>query len=369
MNKKKIGIITHFHESINYGGVLQAFSLCKFLNDNGFIAEQILFDFKSKPVTLKSTLKHKIASIILKIMLKKRLFRFNRFRNNIPNSTKIYNYLNIHETNNNYDVFITGSDQVWNFKWFSEEYFLSFVQKQKIKLSYASSFGSDYLNVDNLVYLKKTIKDFKAISVREPLLINDLETVLDKKVNLSVDPTLLLPSEFWSDTAAKRIVNKKYMFCYFLGANNSIKKMAKFYAKKHNLIIVNIPFASYKFNFIDLIYSKKKIFSADPFDFLSLVKHSEIVFTDSFHAVIFANIFRKNFFVFSRNSDSSMDNRLKNIVSLFNCESHFIDSNNSSNYKLISSINSIDYNIEKPYLEVLKDDSAKFLFDNLSSVL
>jgi hypothetical protein len=40
----KIGILTHFCDSINYGGVLQAYALCKYLNDrDGYSAEQILY--------------------------------------------------------------------------------------------------------------------------------------------------------------------------------------------------------------------------------------------------------------------------------------------------------------------------------------
>lgn len=364
---KRIGIITHFHDSINYGGVLQAFSLCKFLNDNGFEAEQILFDSKKTRVASKKTLKHIVASIVLKSMLKKRLAKFRRFRNRIPNSVKVFNYSNIHESNSKYDIFITGSDQVWNFKWFNEEYFLNFVQDHNIKLSYASSFGSDYLDDDNLTYLKKTVTDFKGLSVREPGLIKTLESVLDKNVSLAVDPTLLIPFGFWGEFNFQRIVRRKYLFCYFLGANSNLKKLAKDYAKKHNLIVVNIPFASFKFNLADIIYSNRRIYSADPIDFLSLLNYSEIIFTDSFHGVIFSNILRKNFFAFSRNSDSSMDNRMRNIVSMFNCESHFIDSNHNVDCDYISSIGSIDYTIQNPHLEMLIDDSIKFIFDNLKS--
>ena len=36
---KKIGIITHYCHSINYGGNLQAYALCKVLNNMGYDAE------------------------------------------------------------------------------------------------------------------------------------------------------------------------------------------------------------------------------------------------------------------------------------------------------------------------------------------
>ena len=44
INLKKVAIITYYYKSINYGGNLQAYALCKKLNDMGGNAEQICFD-------------------------------------------------------------------------------------------------------------------------------------------------------------------------------------------------------------------------------------------------------------------------------------------------------------------------------------
>ena len=38
---KRVGIVSMYHNSRNYGGLLQAYALCKVLNDLGIIAEQI----------------------------------------------------------------------------------------------------------------------------------------------------------------------------------------------------------------------------------------------------------------------------------------------------------------------------------------
>jgi hypothetical protein len=366
MKSKQIGIITHFHKSANYGGVLQSLALCKFLNDEGFLSEQILFDSSINSTSNKKTIKHKIASGLQKIILNKRYRRFDIFRNNIPNSIKVFDYMNISETNNRYDTFITGSDQVWNFKWFNEEYFLSFVDKKKEKISYAASLGSDYLDDSNIEYLKEQIADYKAISLREPGMIPKLEEVLNRKVSLTVDPTLLISNEYWNELASPRLINKKYLFCYFLGADINVKKTAIEYAKKQNLTVVNIPFSNNRLNIYDILLSNNKIYSADPSDFLSLIKHADMVFTDSFHAVIFSNIFKKNFIAFSRMSDSSMDNRMRNIVDLFDCKSHFVEKVDNTNYNHISKIIPVDYSSESMKLKILKQKSLEFIMDNLS---
>ena len=46
---------------------------------------------------------------------------------NVLHSKKIYDSNNINEVINEYDIFITGSDQVWNFDGFVESFFLPFV--------------------------------------------------------------------------------------------------------------------------------------------------------------------------------------------------------------------------------------------------
>ena len=46
--QKKIGIVTLYHESTNYGGNLQAYALCEFLKEQGYNAKQICFLTSSK---------------------------------------------------------------------------------------------------------------------------------------------------------------------------------------------------------------------------------------------------------------------------------------------------------------------------------
>ena len=53
----KIGITTHYFNSNNYGGNLQAHALCKVLNQNGKQAEQICFTHQAEKIGLMQTLK------------------------------------------------------------------------------------------------------------------------------------------------------------------------------------------------------------------------------------------------------------------------------------------------------------------------
>lgn len=51
---KKIGIITMYYKSKNYGGVLQAYALAEYLKDKGFDIEQICYK-ETAENTLQST--------------------------------------------------------------------------------------------------------------------------------------------------------------------------------------------------------------------------------------------------------------------------------------------------------------------------
>lgn len=48
----KIGIITHYYNSTNYGGNLQAYALCKIIGKIGAEAEQICFMKEHKDLSL-----------------------------------------------------------------------------------------------------------------------------------------------------------------------------------------------------------------------------------------------------------------------------------------------------------------------------
>ena len=51
--RKRIGIITHYYKSTNYGGTLQAYALCYYLNKNGYDAKQICYCREDNPFDIK----------------------------------------------------------------------------------------------------------------------------------------------------------------------------------------------------------------------------------------------------------------------------------------------------------------------------
>lgn len=372
---KKIGIITIYNGSINYGGNLQSYALTKRLLNDNYIAEQISFNPKSISVRKNSLFKKimnlpKILSNIIKLKksssvntIKKLAFE-NFNKRIIPHSEKVYNRENINECVENYDAFITGSDQVWNFAWYNPEFFLDFVPSSKKKISYSASIGRDSLTEEQKEVFKNSLKDFDAVSVREPSSIKLIEDLSPVPVVSTLDPTLLLEREDWDKVSSKRLIEEDYIFCYFLGNYKKTRKLVNEFAKKYELKIAFIPYMS-GVALSDGKFGDYRLVDASPEDFISLIKHAKYIFTDSFHAVVFSHIYGKEFFVFNRDKRALMNGRIKDITSLFACQERYCDTNEKMALSYIEGLSPLDYTRETDEFLAKKRESIEFLENNL----
>lgn len=349
---KKIGILTMYYGSYNYGGLLQAYALCYYLKSIGYDAEQICFKTNQmyKDELIANSNKNGIRKVkqILKKPINHRIElrkqRIKQFREiEIPHSSRVYNEENINECNDIYDIFITGSDQVWNLNWLEHVYFLDFVKSDKLKVSYAASLGMETLSYEQRVILKDKLQDFKAISVREKEAIFLVKSCIDQKIIQVLDPTLLLGREQWDQLAIKKIVNEPYLFCYFLGDRKEVRRVAEQYAKKYSLKIVTIPYLSGYFRKCDLLFGDVKIYEIDPGGFISLIKNADCIMTDSFHATVFSNIYKKNFFVFQRYASGKMSSRVTSLLEIFENSERFCSCDKLINIKYMETIENIEF--------------------------
>lgn len=389
---KKVGIITMYYKSSNYGGVLQAWALCQkvnaILSDN--CCEQICYDATYKagfrkrlsalsvkyrnPIKLckkiLSKFKNKVwekchAKSIREISAKKGK-SFHDFAEIVPHSEIVYNAETIADAAQKYDIFITGSDQVWNMEWYQPAYFLSFVPSDKTKFSYAASIAMTQLNPDEQATIREHLKDFKAISVREQNAADMLKPLVSVTPEYVLDPTLLLSAEEWDVLSSDRLIEDDYLFCYFLGNNPAERKLAKEFAKLYGLKIVSIPWVGTR-KYTDLKFGDVVLPGASPQDFISLIKHAKYVFTDSFHAVVFSYIDQRQFFVFNRDKKGSMNSRIKSILQLFHMDSRFCSDKNQETLQYLCSMPEIDYLVENDDLNMMRGKSILFLKQNLQA--
>lgn len=345
---KRIGIITLYYKNHNYGGLLQAYALQHYLSNMGYCVEQIRFQFYDfvdssiKPQTLQSKSTNifynlSLKRILLKVLklltnkqykknLQLRYLALEKFESQIPHSQRVYNDSNIVDCIPIYDAFFVGSDQVWNVDWYDKKgLFLNFVPLGKPKFSYAASMPSTQISENKKEQIKKYLVGFDLISVREKNTAEYLTSVTDRSdIKLVLDPTLLLTKNDWEKLIShSRRINKRYVFCYFLGQSYIIRKIARLFAKKNKLKIITFPFLS-GFDYEDVFFGDYKFFDATPNDFISLIRDAEYVLTDSFHACVFANIFKTKYVVFSRsNVGQNMDSRVTTLLDMFSSTERF----------------------------------------------
>lgn len=324
---KKIAILTWLHNG-NYGTVLQAYALQKFLRNEGYNVQNIdllptvvqkflnLIKQGNPPYLFLEKLEGYLARRACPnpISLKVRDGKFNNFLKENLNLTKRYSvFSDLKELKNMYDVYICGSDQIWSPTYFSPSYFLDFTDNDRKRIAYACSFGINEIPVRKTERTRKLIERFNAVSVREESGRTIISKLMDKDVRVNVDPTFLLNEDNWKEVVADRIVEDNYIFCYFLSYNHNYWVKVQQIADDKKLKLVLVPTTKETYNIDARIFA-----DAGPSEWLSLIKHASLVATDSFHCCVFSIIHRRNFMVFKRFSDKKSNSRNTRVYNLLN---------------------------------------------------
>lgn len=358
----KVGIIT-FHAVYNYGAVLQAYSLQKVFSDLGIACE--IIDFRRKEQVDYTALYSKrrgFKSYIKNIMIlpfhnkrKKRMLKFDEFiEKELVKSEKIYtSEEELNSVNDIYDIFFTGSDQVWNTKKskdYSSAYFLDFVSESNLnRYAYAASLG--IAEKEDLVLQEQMLKKYKKISCRERRGVDIISDITGQCVDIVLDPTLLVAKEHLSKYVKDSISNKPYLFYYSLdGFDKRKNNMDIIYglADKFNLDVKLVT--------PEWVYTGKKgeqYITAGIEDFLTLLANAELVCTNSFHGTALSIKFNKNFYVLEEYDGK--DDRKKTILEELDLMDRCISNiENINDYK-------IDYEDVNCKLESKREKSLEYV--------
>lgn len=365
MNKKKIGIIT-FHYAYNYGSVLQAFAMQTYLLEKGYEAKIIDYimkhDYEQYKIFRWNTYLQRPQSLIADIFLiHKNLKRMRSFKNFVSNylsltNIQCYNCLDLENLNDDFEVFICGSDQIWNFdctKGVDAAYFLDFAAKDKLKIAYAPSVAQLSFDYDIANELKKYLSGFNAISVREKSTAKLIEDIIRKKIDVVVDPTLLLKKNDYLLLAAE-IKNNSFLFVYELEENTNILRYARKIAKEKKLQIIYLSNISKKNQF--MLHNVINAYGCSPNDFLGYIKNAEYIITNSFHATIFSIVFEKKFCTFRTKKNFP---RIQDLLQEVDLEKRI--------YNIYLNIyQDIDYVVVGIKLDQIREKSYIYLFEALS---
>lgn len=346
----KVNIITK-HSAYNFGAMLQAYALRKKISDLG--AECSIIDLRQKkPDTVSSWMSpagalKNFAFYLHKNEMLEGYGNFEAFINNYNKTQRYDSSWDLRKDIPDADVYISGSDQVWNPLSINDAFYLRFVPEEKIKASYAASMGISYIPEGTKNILREYISDFDYISVRENTAKTMLSEITDKDIEVNIDPVFLLDENEWKAVGHKPDLKKPYILCYVLyrpkWLNGWLKKLHKTTGKQ----IVAVTTDSYR-----NIYHNKMIRNAGPLEFLGLLQNADFVISTSFHGVALSIANKKPFYAAINQKAPS---RISDLLSLMRLEDRIVSENSDT------VLRDLEYNETNKILESEREKSVNYL--------
>lgn len=292
---KSVGMITIYRK--NYGAFLQAYALQQTLKKLGCKPEIIRYDYyidhtilglslATKP-SLKKILKYVAVETLNYFPHRERQKVFDAsVAANFDESKQYYKtYAELEKDPPEYDVYLTGSDQVFNplLSPQARGARLLCFPKRGIKASYAASAGSNEIPEAYRDIYAKALHSFACVSVREAGLAEFMESALGIHALCHIDPVFLLTAEEWSGFA--RPVDglpEKYILYYRVLPQAELNKTAQALSEKTGLPIF---VADGHDVFPDQV---KRTGFLSPEQWVYALSHAAYVVTNSFHGTAFS---------------------------------------------------------------------------------
>jgi hypothetical protein len=329
---KAVGVIT-FHQSLNYGAMLQACALqhavaglnheCRIIDYYRDIDHYRGLVKPSSTLVSPDMNRLKQAAVLVDRLLTYRLqavrkTRSEAFRRDyLKLSERAYlDYGSLDAHPPLYDVYITGSDQVWNpFNPLAlDPYFLAFAPCGRRRISYAASFGVSSVPEKFHEYYAKALEKMDRISVRETEGVRIVRELCGRQAEWVLDPTLLLTSEQWAEIASPNEIHEPYILCYTLSRMPYLHDVAKIISKKTGYRVYKIGNEIFRWTQLGV----RNIFDAGPREFLRMFLNASFVLTNSFHGTAFSINFGKPFFSIGRppRNTASVGSRITSLLDL-----------------------------------------------------
>lgn len=300
----KIGLLT-FCDNTNFGSFLQTYALYEAVRTLGYDVE--LIDYRKNVPLYEWVKPRQFFPVLKKLGLPEGIdfFRtmqntqagFSRCISSNMRKSPVYTPKTVASCGRCYDVFLIGSDLVWDLRYAQDfTYMLDFVPESKKKIAYAASYGYDQIPDDLKDCFIKYLNRFDEISVREENAEAELRELLSCEVSLVCDPTMLLSNSFWrGKTVEIEFKDTSYFLLYMFPSDIELRREIRRAARVEHCRI------------IELSKGEKNEYPRTPFEFISLIFHAKKVFTGSYHGLLFSIYFEKNFSFVRRHPSNRMD--------------------------------------------------------------
>lgn len=376
-----IGILT-YHFSDNFGALLQAYALRKWLVDRGHVANFIPYHprhvedggairLSASASALKAsskTLYLKLSSLLHRYFgNEEQAARFAKFRidhlgiSGAPFRTSE----ELKTITPHYDLIIVGSDQIWSPSvqyGFDPAYFLEFAKNSRARrISYAASFGKDTLSAEETDRLAALLPSLSSISVRELSGRAIVKAASGRDAVCVPDPTLL-HEQYEELLSTSGDARRGHVFCYALRTPEIIRKVAEAASASHSAPIISPYNVHRRWREIG------ETVHPGPAEWLSHLANASFVVTNSFHGTVFSILFRKPFLVAELpGSRMAMNARSRNLLAQLGLMDRFVSREQLS--KLPELIESpIDWGKVIPQQDALRATGTAFLESELARV-
>lgn len=368
----KIGIIT-MHKVLNYGSALQAYATQYVIESFGYKCELIDYQYGNKKEK-KRSLKNRIIGFLINILLgssySKKRKKFQQFYDDyFKLSNNRYETKESIENNPpSYDIYCTGSDQVWNPRFVGDDstFMLGFVKNNAPKISYASSFATKTIPSELKELYGKYLSEYSHISVREHSNVSIIKELTGKDSSVVCDPTILLSDKDWNYVLnlKRKTQKKKYILVYILSyMYNPYPDIYKIINHVKKTLGYQVIYLGGRI--MDSFHINDKcIRSAGPTDFVELFKNASFVITDSFHGSAFASIYGVPMLGVIKSMDSA-DGRIPTLLKEVDAEKSIISYNKKINYSK-DELLSCKCNQEK--LKDYRNNSKNILYRIIKSI-
>jgi hypothetical protein len=379
---KSVGIITI--QSANYGSTLQMFALYTIVNKLGYNCTIIDYQYPTKyhrqnsignenkysqNILNPQVLIRKIGNLykrIIRSIIKKKYpsnnltNAFNEFISQCHTTSISYDKDSIIKNPPLFDIYMTGSDQVWNPRYYHRDYsfLLNFTKDKQKRVSYASSFGTKQFIEAYKDDYSKLLKRYDFVSTRERSGVALYEQLTGRKADYCLDPTMLLTKEEWKKYATPYTnKNERYILCYIQSyafnpypyIDKLIKRVKKITGYKVKIITQD---------FYEETKGYEVQYNVGPREFIDLYYNASFIIACSFHAIVFSIIMRKPFFTVI-NDKPTNDDRQTNIISEFGLEKRAYKKGDKLPQKKEELI--LDYNDIEKKIENLRESSMQYL--------
>lgn len=365
---RKVGIVSYniYANFTNYGSALQSWALYTAINRTlPGRWQAMLVDYCPEVLKDKDPLnpfqnmwdKDKESRRMCELSLpaiRENYWKFDRFYHERFARTEKYTANNFNDivSREGLDGFVCGSDTIFCIDefGFDDGYYANYDCMKNRSVAYAASFGDAHFSEKTYPILNERLTNFKALGIRENMMLPYVKDHTIEPVRRVIDPTLLLTCGDYAEITAPRLESEPYLLLYSRRYSPAMEAYAEEMAQRQGWKIVEISLRA-----TNVERGHRMFYEAGVEEFLSLVKHAEYMVTNSYHGMIFSVQFRRPFVIFSR---EQCDNKIEELLSLFGL----------SDRKLVTgheSFSPIQYDDVHARIAEARETSKAFLCDEL----